>query len=765
MELGTNGDIFDTWADTKILLNINYLDPGNIKKRGVPFTNIISLPRTAKNLRLLGYPPNTGIGREHPITVSDGGVVFMEGKARIKSMSPTGLKLQVTEDKSFWQRSAEVKLKDIKDLPTYKFGEAPGDDLWYLPEAQALIDNTEVENYKSLSKFVYRATGTTYKGKLRRPALMVSKLIEKGLAGIGYELDRPDLIKKLAMTVHADGFLVTDFTKKFDVFKAGQTPRNLPFSEGDGFLYDDTYPLKETKSTRVYDDRLISGNPFPFALNIRGTVKSERENNGWIKILSETTKWGSVPTDGGDGQWHLQREKEKTEYTIDVKKSESYIDITTDFFKGDLFDAKTTVVYIETRYHQDGYDGDVVGTPFISGVVYITEPFEEGEVFEENTQVFHKAVFGKDTPFVDGKPDLDSDQWDIQKRDYDEWRVAPATKGVYPKYRYVKKQKRENLPGVLFGARIGPGVSLEDFTVSKQIKESDILMQRAEGVKLRSEEESTERLELKELFDAGTITMEAYYYRLSRLWLPPIKNGFEIPDLYRYLPDVIAAIHNLEGTSVDAASNMPDMSLWDLMHTVEDLFFIRFVKDRYTNTVRMVPYGDDLLMGNAGTVDTLVQAPVIHDDPGMYALANHIKMGDADPFIFRGGGPGAKKDFINSDKFGAWPPILSYGEYLRSLPVYDGLGGREDIKETLFLKNRDKFLPADVYKKYGTLVNNTVQGRVTSITVPFKAKLFDDLGKCPVFWCEPLNKYYLALSVTGYGGDTVKIKAIEYGEK
>ncbi len=119
-QLYIEDELADIGAATKLFLNRTFLDMGDISKRGLLFTNVLTLPATHRNERIFGFPFH---GKAKPPSflllyrhqVIGNGVIDVQSFNRQK-----GIKIQLVLDSGFWREAEELMLNDLV-LDDYDF--------------------------------------------------------------------------------------------------------------------------------------------------------------------------------------------------------------------------------------------------------------------------------------------------------------------------------------------------------------------------------------------------------------------------------------------------------------------------------------------------------------------------------------------------------------------------------------------------------------------------------------------------------------------
>jgi hypothetical protein len=221
-----NGEEVELNQKTRIILNKMILDLEDFANRGINFTNAFTLPFTAKNDRLTGYPSrlasnNQAFEENQTYLLLDEFGIISRGDVVIKSFDDKkGIKIQLAEGFGFWALAGRKLLSDL-DLH--------GQDFVFTTA------NMNARKPKSTGVFVtalHSATGATTDTALNtyqytRPTYYFRRVLNEIVAELGYELDYSNTLELTELDFigclsNTKDFFVSDLKYRIqDVTNAG----------------------------------------------------------------------------------------------------------------------------------------------------------------------------------------------------------------------------------------------------------------------------------------------------------------------------------------------------------------------------------------------------------------------------------------------------------------------------------------------------------------------------------------------------------------
>ncbi len=310
----------------------------------------------------------------------------------------------------------------------------------------------------------------------------------------------------------------------------------------------------------------------------------------------------------------------------------------------------------------------------------------------------------------------------------------------------------------------GGGLYLRDFSIRSIMNESDIIEKRTA------------------IYNELLLIKKSTEYKEKEAAAKDGPDPFTPLTIWRGDSFKLGGDPRVAGTGIRAVPdyNLPEgLTAAGLIGVLESLFFVRFEHDAATNKMKIVPLQKALDSLRTTTVPLVKEKhsyvrPNIYNSEntvGLQAVAPHVPNTHVfyNPFY---DAPDTK-EFLAVDTFCAHPSyfLLFLKRHDRmykitSLDIYQQDGTRKETGPALLPAWGGWLDPYWIYQKYKKLIDGTAGGRTVVLEAYLEDTQFQTLLKRPVFWCPPLNKYYLALSVAGWGGiGTCKIQAIEYGKK
>ncbi len=712
LDLFINNEKADTWKQTRIQLNKFILDLADVSKRGPLFTNVISLPPTAKNKRLLGHADTkeNWAGDLYRFEVQERGTPVVSGEASIKSMPGDGsFKVQCVGELDIIGLLGSQKLGDldVPDLPLYTnslglYKDYDEDAVWvYAPTKNTFNEDVSTKNFSG---------GNVY---THRPSLSVWGLLWDACGQLGLALSEGGFdIQNLAIPMYTSGFFISDYIVRFNgdfrallsngkilLYETASTDNLIKVDIGVHTTHN-IFPVLYG-STDLGEDPDIWGGlglvDIAASFHIKGEVTSAAASQ-IIAFYYETDYSGvEMPerkTDLTDAFFaeRLKRAAddrprpiryEKT--TIDLVPGTNQVDVDLPQMEATKTIFKTIEFYVETQkmrirgYLLGNEILDPVGVPIKTKTSYVTAIYNKDE----------DAGFAGD---YKGE-DLVSDQ--IVGNYWVHSREGGKVVGgfVYQKrlVRVHKVHKGCTKHIVLHGDFDQNFTDLDFKTV---IKESDLLSKRPPSRVYAKNEKP---------FDVSGYTA-----------------------LYK--------------------QSAPDMTISQLITKLEQLWCAKFIVDNNTKEAKFVPLIEIISRKNG--VPILADAQVTSRDVSA-AQKNQAATGGQNDCISGGG-------------------FEVSGRLLGSIKIYDVKNVSREDAGLCFVKMMGASVPIEsgavvkkrydaIYDTMDTDVVHTIKARLS----PLETKAISDGF---LFWLESTKRYYLALEIRGYDGSgETTIKAIGYG--
>ena len=217
--LRINGELTDLDNKTRLQLNKLLVDLKDLTKRGINFTNAVTLPDTGKNRRLTGYPnrlasSNQSFETRQDYQLLDESTIISTGKVVIKEYNPKrGIKVQLAEGYDFWNDAGSKLLNDL-ELHAFDF--------------TFTTANMNAKKSKASDVFIsalHSATGNTTDTALSsyqytRPCYYWKRLLDLVAEDLGYSIDYGDTLtltelNSVGNLSNTEKFFVSDFKRRF----------------------------------------------------------------------------------------------------------------------------------------------------------------------------------------------------------------------------------------------------------------------------------------------------------------------------------------------------------------------------------------------------------------------------------------------------------------------------------------------------------------------------------------------------------------------
>ena len=218
VRLRINGEEAD-FDQKRVQLNKLLFDLSDLTKRGINFTNALTLPPTSKNHKLTGFPnrlssSNLSFETRQDYELLNDSRIMSTGKVVIKEYDPKkGIKVQLAEGYDFWNDAGSKLLNDL-NLHAFDFA----------------FSNTNMDARKTIASDIFvtalhTATGNSTDTALNtyqytRPCYFWKRIIDLIAADVGYTVDYGNVLELTELNnvgnlSNTEKFFVSDYKVRF----------------------------------------------------------------------------------------------------------------------------------------------------------------------------------------------------------------------------------------------------------------------------------------------------------------------------------------------------------------------------------------------------------------------------------------------------------------------------------------------------------------------------------------------------------------------
>ncbi len=771
--LSINNENFDTWEKTRIQLNKTNYDLSDISKKGLVFTNVVSLPASAKNDRLLGYPSrihsnNKAFFRKTKYEIKKGGYLLARGILTVNSYTEGGeITVQLVEEKDFWENISELSMKEIFYNDNIVLKKAFDDG--------GLLKNTKIFFYNEAK------TEDVEIESVKRPVCMAEGLLKKVTSYLGYGIGYSGIAKRKVSsfftTTNAKDFFVSDYVVRYTNFKLGGYYAGsktdhvfLPLSGIDIGEHGESVSIASGIEGESYfhlkDSALVIDNEDN--INTRGVDTKEDpvtypKGASFYRAL-KCLKYDTIFEIVGEVEAKTDTELEivynsnnEEAEKIPLKKGINYIRHNTRLIKGGI-------EYFQIRHNNKG-----------AGIVI--------KDLKIRSVISEKEIIAKTTPYTGAffliKENRDKRKAILVNHGYVTSEVnrllTQSEDGVSDKLHFITL-------GAEFWDLILEYRSLIPFE-GKTANEIDILYKENRA-------SITQALESHDLTfnEIESILILGYKGRndpaLKNIFAPYGEEFWALLMTRNTLTDINKTENKYKANYLDLTGylmligyNLPHDNASDFLLFLRLVLGIEFVIDEFNNKIKVFGIEEKFSLHNATSLSQLSYDRLTYSQNLYYADENSIILDSEKEYvsknyayIFKGNGFG-KKDFINIKEFDRSNKVRNG---FLEIDIYDidNKTRKEVLHRGGYIKDPgngipDSLSPEYIYDNgYDRLIENTVNSKTVIFKAVLKITDFKSLIETPVFFAPSLNKYFLALSINGFDGDgTCTINAIEYGKK
>ncbi len=266
-KLYIGNELADFDSSSKIFLNGTLLDISDISKRGLLFTNVLTLPGTNRNERILGFPFRVKKEAPHLFSLLYKNQLIGSGEVDIQSFDKRkGIKVQLLLGGGFWKDAENLMLNDLV-LDDYDF---------LFGDLKKLVFSNRIFNKGNTSQLV---TGGSADLFTPRPTYAFKPLIDLIAERLGYSIDYGDTLVKTDISQtgcisNAKDLLVSDYKVRFLDYTIPKG-RYINFNDGDkktnvsrGIIYGKHYDKTRISSNQLEPPKI------PLYLIIKGFITS-----------------------------------------------------------------------------------------------------------------------------------------------------------------------------------------------------------------------------------------------------------------------------------------------------------------------------------------------------------------------------------------------------------------------------------------------------------------------------------------------------------